>query len=296
MIITLDVFSGRPNPTWKLNEKDAKKFVERFASKSVVDAESIESPLGYRGFSIEASSDIKLPDNIPSKFHVGGTLSDDTKTKSFKNPLLTLDETDDATKWLLTKSENAINPEVLAYVKDTLKKQKKGFKEETPKEIIKDIHLEKLAAASPCIIQNTGYSPTFWNDPAYITLNNCYAYAMNNRSNTFPQPGRRSGHPLTAAPTCSNVKTASNWDGCKSTCDGGNKLVALVIWPGMDYHWYRKHSQGFWGHKPGQTAARNVDSLNRIIDGTTLTPFNCARGPYTIFCSYLYSPTGMLVS
>ena len=98
MIITLDVFSGRPNPTWKLNEKDAKKFVERFASRSVVDAASVEAPLGYRGFSIAAASDLKLPDNIAASFHVGGTLVEGFKTKALKSPLLSLDETDEERK------------------------------------------------------------------------------------------------------------------------------------------------------------------------------------------------------
>jgi hypothetical protein len=296
MIITLDVFSGMPNPSWKLNEKDAKKFVERFASRSVLDAENMEAPLGYRGFSIETASDVKRPDTLPTKFHVGGTVADGFKAKGLKNPLLSLDEMDDATKWLLSKSDGAIKEDVMSYVKDTLKQQKKGIKEVAPKEIVEDTFLKDITAKSPCIIQSTAYNPAFWNDPAYITRNNCYAYAMNYRSNTFPQPGRRSGHPAPFPPTCANIRTASNWDGCKSTCSGGNKLVALVIWPGNDYHWYRKHSAGFWGHKPGGTAARNVDSLNRVINGTTLTPFNCARGPYSIFCSYLYSPTGMIVS
>jgi hypothetical protein len=76
---------------------------------------------------------------------------------------------------------------------------------------------------------------------------------------------------------------------------GSNKNVALVVWPGVDYHWYRRHSNGFWGHKPGQTAARNVDNANVLINGITRTPANCNRGPYTHFCGYRFSPTGMQV-
>lgn len=296
MIITLDVFSGMPNPSWKLNEKDEKKFLERFASKVLVTGNEVESHLGFRGFTVEASNDILKPDNIPTKFHLGGTLLDSTKAKSFNNPLMSIDESDDAVKWLLSKSENSVTEDVKAYVKDTVKNQKKGMVDKVSKDIAEDNLLRDLAIKSPCVIQSTAYNPAYWNDPSYITRNNCYAYAMNYRSNTFPQPGRKAGHQVPFPPTCANTQTAANWDGCKATCDGGNKLVALVIWPGNDYHWYRKHSEGFWAHKPGGTAARNYDSSNLIINGTTLTPFNCNRGPYSIFCSYLYSPTGMVVS
>jgi len=155
----------------------------------------------------------------------------------------------------------------------------------------------EAAALAACVIANTVYNPGFWNTPAVQPKNNCYNYAMNWKSDTFAQPGRISGHIWTAI-NCANVGTAANWDGCRTICSGSNKNVALVIAPGpgfIDYHWYRRHSNGFWGHKPGGTAARNVDNLGRVINGTTLTPANCARGPYTIFCGYRYSPTGMQV-
>jgi hypothetical protein len=53
----------------------------------------------------------------------------------------------------------------------------------------------------------------------------------------------------------------------------------------IDFHWYRKQKEGFWGHKPGATAARNVDNSNHVI----LNPQTCDRGPYTIFCEYFYT-------
>ncbi len=165
-----------------------------------------------------------------------------------------------------------------------------------------DKEAQKLAVAvPPCIIHNTAYNPGFWNQPAVQPHNNCYNYAMNWRSDTFAQPGRISGHPWTVI-TCANVGTAAAWDGCKTTCSGSNKNVALVVAPGVppghgfvDYHWYRRHSEGFWGHKPGGGTARNWDNSNKKIDGIHLTPANCNRGPYTIFCGYRYSPTGMHV-
>jgi hypothetical protein len=64
-------------------------------------------------------------------------------------------------------------------------------------------------------------------------------------------------------------------------------LVALVVAPGpgfVDYHWYRKMKEGFWGHKPGGTAVRNLDNSGNIISD----PASCDRGPYTHFCGYFY--------
>jgi hypothetical protein len=299
MIITIDIFSGRKNPQFDLNEKDAKKFMERFAGKTALSSENVESPLGFRGFIVEADTDVKLPDNIPNRFHVGGVASSnfEAKAKSLKAPLLSADENDDAVKWLLSKSKDAVDAEIFSHIKDTLSLRKKSVKKAVKEVIEVDEQWKKLKLLSPCIIANTPYNPGFWNnDPYTMANNNCYNYAMNYRSNTFAQPGRKSGHLGPYPPTCASTKTAAVWDGLQTVCSGSVKNVALVIWPGVDYHWYRRHSEGFWGHKPGSTAARNYDSNNVIINGTTLTPANCARGNYTIFCGYYFSPTGMTVN
>ena len=295
MLITIDIFSGRPNPTFNLDEKDAKKFAERFAGRSVLSADNVESPLGFRGFIVEAATDVKLPDNIPTKFHVGGLATSKFSAKAFKRPLLSANENDDAVKWLLSKAKDSVNAEIFGHIKNTLSLRKKvAAAAKLPEE---DLIWKKIEFAAACVIANTAYNPGFWNNDAYVKANNnCYNYSMNYRSNTFAQPGRKSGHLGPYPPTCASTKTAAVWDGLQTVCSGSVKNVALVIWPGVDYHWYRRHSEGFWGHKPGNTAARNYDSNNNIINGTTRTPANCARGDYTIFCGYYYSPTGMVVN
>jgi hypothetical protein len=64
--------------------------------------------------------------------------------------------------------------------------------------------------------------------------------------------------------------------GCRECCH----KVALVIWPGRDFHWYRLDRTGRWSHKPGVTPASDVDnSGNPIAD-----PRTANRGPYTVFC------------
>jgi len=298
MIITLDVFSGRPNPSWLLSPKDTNRLLERFSGRSLVEAEAVDGVLGYRGLVVSATSDEPLPEGMPASFRVGGLLPAEYMAAESALRALTADESDDAVRWLLSTGQHAVGEEVFAYLEDTIEMRKQSLETEPPTEAAMEEKIwkeeAKLVAKAVCIIQNTRYNPGFWNAAGVISKNNCYNYAMNYRSDTFAQPGRISGHPNSIM-DCAHVAAAANWDGCKATCTGSNKNVALVIWPGQDYHWYRKHSEGFWGHKPGPTAARNTDSLGRVINGTTLTPQNCARGPYTVFCGYRYSPTGMKV-
>jgi hypothetical protein len=147
-----------------------------------------------------------------------------------------------------------------------------------------------------CILfnQKPTYEPQRWNDPyqpgfsyGHQSENNCYNYACNKATDSFAQPGYASGswpNPM----ACPNVTTGALSDGLVTRANGSDSAgncahtVALVIAPGYDYHWYRLDDNGMWSHKPGGTAARNVDSAgNPITD-----PQTAARGPYTVFCGF----------
>jgi hypothetical protein len=150
------------------------------------------------------------------------------------------------------------------------------------------------AAAVTCFIEFGAFNPGFWNNDANVrSRNNCYNYASNKRTNTFAQPGRGCGQMYTAI-TCAEVTRAALCDGlhrrfhCFPDQEKPRYLVALVVAPGpgfVDYHWYRKQKEGFWGHKPGGTAARNTDNSGRVI----MDPQTCDRGPYTHFCGFFYT-------
>ncbi|MFQ6029930.1 MAG: hypothetical protein ACE5Q6_20850 [Dehalococcoidia bacterium] len=131
------------------------------------------------------------------------------------------------------------------------------------------------------------YEPHLWNDANGIQYsNNCYNYATNLRTNTFAQPGRASGN-MYSSLDCSEVGDGAVSDGLISTdCDYGCGCrdcchkVALVMAPGIDYHWYRQDRNGRWSHKPGGTAATNLDNSGNIITD----PRTANRGIYTVFC------------
>jgi hypothetical protein len=306
MIVTLDAFSGRTNPSWRLSTKDQARLLERVSGRALQDESQSPSelPLGPRGFVIEASSDDDAPAGVPSMFRVLGPSTAAGITA------FSASESQEISRFLMNTGRHVIEEDLMEFLDNSLVSipgpeieaadllgMQPAEPAPEPEEVPDQQEMREAAAVAACIIANTPYNPGFWNTPAVQPKNNCYNYAMNWRSDTFAQPGRISGHTWTTI-NCANVGTAANWDGCKTTCSGSNKNVALVIAPGpgfIDYHWYRRHSEGFWGHKPGQTQARNTDNRGRVINGTTLTPANCDRGPYTIFCGYRYSPTGMRV-
>ncbi len=299
MIVTLDIFSGRPNPSWRLSDKNAKELVDRVAKRALATAEADDgaAALGFRGLVVDRASDDDASAPVPASFRVGGSGAPRAKALAAGHHALNVDEVDETVRWLLATGAHAIDDALAAAVHDEVAARLNSLAESQPQAEAAaepEAAMATAMAAAACVIANTAYNPGFWNAAAVQPKNNCYNYSMNHRSDTFAQPGRISGHPNNVM-ACPNVATAANWDGCKTTCSGSNKNVALVIWPGVDYHWYRRHSEGFWGHKPGGTAARNVDNAGNLINGTTRTPANCNRGPYTVFCGYRFSPTGMKV-
>lgn len=134
------------------------------------------------------------------------------------------------------------------------------------------------------------YEPHVWNNRTFVQRrNNCYNYASNIITNTFAQPGRANRHNITRNPPQlygESIYYGAILDGlipvpAPTQClpSPGLNLIALVIWPGRDYHFYRLDKNGYFSHKPGRSPARNVDNSNNLI----LDPRTCDRGPYTVF-------------
>jgi hypothetical protein len=151
------------------------------------------------------------------------------------------------------------------------------------------------AMSAQVIVSTSGapsYNPSAWNNPAWIKCNNCYNYGCDIRTDNFAQPGY--AHGVSHSTTCPTVTTAAQADGLLSTnvekkCTGCVHLVALVMDPGVDYHWYRLDSTGKWSHKPGGTPATNVDALGNPIASpeTANRDYSADYGlNYSVFCGY----------
>ena len=62
MRVELDIFSGRPNPSWELSADEVAELTRRVATLSPCDEAPVEVGLGFRGFVIStASEDAESP-------------------------------------------------------------------------------------------------------------------------------------------------------------------------------------------------------------------------------------------
>lgn len=267
-LVTLDVFSGRENPTWVIPDSEANNVKARMrdTEKGIASARPSDI-LGYRGIRI---SPIERQDGAKERL-LESVGEDDGSVYISGVP-----ELED---YLLATGGDLVEGVVSRHVKDILAQP--DLRNSSP---------QAAVSCPPCNAADApAYNPAYWNTPARQPYNNCYNYANNQATNTFAQPGRATGRPITGL-SCAGVQPSAQSDGLIPTAGfsaplaaGKGWYVALVIWPGVDYHWYRQDSVGCWSHKPGQTAARDTDNAgNRITD-----PRTCNRGGYTDFCTYM---------
>ncbi len=269
-VIRLHVYSGVPDPVWAIEEGAAR---DLYGMLEAADASAVPDTggLGYRGFSILGTG---AAEDAFGQFSSTG--SDDTGGSL----VLGIPHIE---SFLLETAGSRIDDELAGHVRSAI--------ESGPAEPLDEALLDAVSCPPNGGADAPTYDPAYWNNnPTRKRNNNCYAYANNQATNTFPQPGRGSGTMFSAL-ACggsTGVEAASVRDGLRPVPTFAASIpsgwyVALVVWPGRDYHWYRQDDNGCWSHKPGQTAVRNVDN-----SGTRITdPNTCDRGPYTDFCTYM---------
>ena len=149
--------------------------------------------------------------------------------------------------------------------------------------------------------------------------NNCYAYACDDfndwrrGSDDFPQPGNTAGYttPLQSQISADLLRSRAEADGLILVKSGsendpapiGFYKVALVVAPGLDYHWYRQDPDGYWSHKLGEYPIMVADSdgnpitdprtaaqhYERLIDPESNMPIG---HNYNAFGGFFYVPEG----
>lgn len=276
--VTIDIFSGRENPIIEFSGKELKEISKKLSPIRKFKTKELTLPpiptLGYRGLIVEQ---IGMPiKELPNTFRVASGIAFGRKTSYMI--------ADDVFEEFVCGSV----PKELPI--KAIRKEIARFKELTVfwDKWHREDHLDwfwprkKKCKCAPI------YEPDWWNVSTRQPFNNCYNYATNYRTNTFAQPGRASGS-MYSALNCSEVKAGAVADELIDSPSIGNKcpsrghLVALVIWPGVDYHWYRKGKNRRWSHKPGGTAVTNLDNSGNII----VDPRNADRGGYTEFCTFM---------
>lgn len=222
VVISVDIFSGRPNPIWILEQKDAREILKRIASKpdiiSRVDRNQVGyEGLGYRGIYVGLlSDDMTFEYDLPHHFMIlNGAASQDSKDQEIAMQLIdtlakgTLYQEKKEEKGFISISSKGFIP----FVKEEmLKILKKGSVKTDYMVKIPDHGDAVPVEAKPtilksacCYIELCAFNPGFWNNCKTIKQNNnCYNYATNRRTDTFAQPGRGSGHPNNVM-QCANV-------------------------------------------------------------------------------------------
>jgi hypothetical protein len=279
--ITIDIFSGRENPVIELTGKEAQEAIDRLRPARKIKKGEMGLPptptLGYRGLIIEQTDEqVK---NIPKVFRLAHG--------DMFGPRLAHRATDEAFEDFICGTKGPFRELPLGEKFPIfVKKEMERFREVRAKwqwggKII-------WPRTNPCRCAPL-YEPDWWNDGGQKQFNNnCYNYGTNYRTDTFAQPGKAAGAMYTAL-TCASVKPAAVKDelidspNANNKCPAEGHLVALVIAPNWDFHWYRKGRNGYWSHKPGSTAVTNLDNSGVTIPD----PRTANRGPYTNFCSFM---------
>jgi len=265
--VRLNVMSGTEDPEWRAN-------IRLVGSP----CQEVARPLpwykmGYRGFEIiSANTKLCVYDNY-----------------EIEAALL-------ATGWATVS--DAVGKHVfseLQRLKDATVEQKQDWAKEGQK------YYQQIKANDNCTVPIRGSDSVTIYGPAkdacghftgeHQDQNNCYDYGNDIATDTFAQPGRGSGQKWTSN-TCQDMRDAATRDGLvwngttlPTSQPPVGHYAALLIWPGTNFHWIRFDSQpaGYWSHKPGGTAVRNVDNNDKPITDPSKSDFS----PWTQFCGYM---------
>jgi hypothetical protein len=285
--VTIDIFSGRRNPTVQLDEQTAQAALTLMQPHRLEYADVEKPPvhaLGYRGLVVEQLG-LRAP-HLPRVFRVArGTIFGRGVVARIRDT----DLEDLLVPYAPAFSPLALDPSLHGHVRrevDRFRAAPPPSAADAPADALGATELNRLrrgCRGAPL------YEPEWWNDGGQKQINNnCYNYSTNYLTGTFAQPGRATRALFTSI-AGSSVRNAARADGLyfdpgfDNRCPDEGHLVALVVAPWFDFHWYRKGRDGLWTHKVGIAPATDRDNVGaRITD-----PKTADRGPYTDFVGYM---------
>ena len=300
--ITIDIFSGLKNPVIELDDKEASDVVVRLKPKRALQAEETRAVppipiLGYRGLIVEQIG-TRASRSLPEAFRLtAGQLSGPE--------LAQVPSDEDFEDFVFGKTGIIRRVKLGKDFPELVRQQVEVSREVTDKLIAKlvakkntgkKLKAKAVTTATPVCSCAPIFEPMWWNDGGLKQLNNnCYNYSTNYRTDSFAQPGRPEGILITPATcVCAFVQPAAVSDSliaaplANNECPPEGHLVALVMAPGFDFHWYRKGPDGLWSHKVGPAPVTNLDNSGQIISD----PRTADRGPYRDFCSFMVVKDG----
>ena len=301
MRVTLNMFSGRPNPTWQLSRRQASELVERVKEEGARIASDEPQRLGFRGFTVDADlEDLVLQPTVAVHFVVPPPAAAPAVKARRRREGRAAAQVEarqaaemELTDWMLRTAPPTVADQVLEAANSAIREPQTAEEARVMTTVVAEKGTIPDLSGARCEPFLTPIQIAFWDNPPVRFRNNCYNYATNYASNTMAQPGRRSRH-IYSAFECEKVSAAAKSDGYIGNCEGRVRVVALGIWPGFDFHWWRLHPGGFWAHKIGTSPVFQQDNSGLVL-GNGSTPANCDRGPYMEFCGFFFAPLGVEV-
>jgi len=300
--ITIDMFSGRPNPSWEINDPNQLKELEERLARSPEAFGEVGSGytgLGFDGIRVDFTEDGGTT-GLPASFELaGGGAKDASASAELAQVLVETIPRDLSEGGGIALGGSPYAEAMLETAREeisrNLREQSPGGayaspgaqqEADVPEEV--KVQLGALAERSPtCSIDSEPWSPYYWNDPAIQPKNNCYAYGVAIRTDTFAHPGRKHGYEIPATLLGYQVAVGLYKDGltlfgypCQPP---GSRRFLVALCTGAfstgvrDFHFYRYHIEGFWSHKHAGNSARYTDESGYVIRD----PGVCDRGIYT---------------
>jgi hypothetical protein len=133
-----------------------------------------------------------------------------------------------------------------------------------------------------------------WNGGLVQLNNNCYNFSTDIRTDTFAQPGVGGGAPgQYPPPDCQPQTSGAIADGLQVGVDLNDlghtsglpqgHIIALLVWPNVDFHFVRMEASGTWSSKAGNLRATTLDNSGQPI----VDPRTANFSPYQ-FCGFFW--------
>ncbi len=303
--ITIDIFSGRPNPYFILNYTTARKVLNMISFGSFARISESSDPfpavLGYRGLIVEQLGK-RLSNRIPLRvlFTQDSAYADGRIAKVDQIDYLVSFVFDQLPRLRLTDNIPSLKKYLESSI-ETFQLQRSVFIRNYHKKYhhwLNDFY--KTHKRTACSCGPLPDLPTWNSAPSIQFNNNCYNYSTNYRTDSYGQPGMAAEQQYNNLSACAtpmgsmSARLGALADGLidlpanNNKCPNSGHLVALVIAPGFDYHWYRKGRNGKWSHKIGGSPATILDNCGNPISD----PRTADRGSYVDFCSFMHDIHG----
>ncbi|MDX7997640.1 hypothetical protein FE394_00115 [Xenorhabdus sp. Reich] len=308
--VTLLIYSGRENYSryYDSHSDEANDLLTLFnGNLAGINFGEHDGKLGFSGFFVQLSDDTEIGRSkyrLPKSFYIcDGQAPNIEESKQLGFELIDIFNLDPELNYQIIKEIESVQSKKTNVLSGLMEgdeqepSQGQGDLHDVFNYNIHDIKFTNPATGSVYSMQAGLYKKDFWNVPEYIGFNNCYAYACNYASKSYPQPGRFGKKPLRY--NTQDLVDSIIADGLIAIDDFNdedaddkyrpNYVVSLytysdnqVFW---DYHFYRvvlginDKKNRFWGHKPGRSSVRRRDNSGEII----YDPCYCDRGLYTNF-------------